>query len=375
MQKGVGIVSTHHRGRFGGLLRRSDPPALQRPSWDTGYSAYWEAPPESRWRRLIGRGRWRERLERYFYPPAALLVSLPAIVISVVVVGAPGLLLNWQLAAILMALWLASGVVVYIWQDTAALALTVYGFRRPSPEEGPKLESAWETVTGPANVDDSRYSLWVEKSKTVNAYAAAGRIVGVTDWALGALTPRQLEAVLAHELGHHLDVLPQMRLLARWYGLPITLLFRVVGLVLMAADNTVRTAAERRDRQVPMLFRPALIVAWAVGVLAAYVAIGVVLILIFGWLGTLILIVLLLAQPLAEAAVSRLGETRADRLSVELGYGEELCEVLGRWAAEPDTPSLPPVVGWLHTHPPTGRRIATIQARTAGRDLSLPESR
>ncbi|MBU3062169.1 hypothetical protein KO481_11610 [Nocardia sp. NEAU-G5] len=131
---------------------RTRQPALTRPSWDTAYSAYWEA-PESRGQRLLGGARWRERLERYVYPPAALCVSLPTMAIGGALVGAPGLLLDWQLAAFLMAMWLASGVTVFVGRNSAALALTVYGFRRPSRVEGPRLESAWRAVCGSAGVD------------------------------------------------------------------------------------------------------------------------------------------------------------------------------------------------------------------------------
>ncbi|WP_369123286.1 M48 family metalloprotease [Nocardia puris] len=39
-------------------------------------------------------------------------------------------------------------------------------------------------------------------------------MVAVTSWAVGALGPRRLEAVLAHELGHHLLVDQRVRLAA-----------------------------------------------------------------------------------------------------------------------------------------------------------------
>ncbi|MEU6586818.1 M48 family metalloprotease [Nocardia sp. NPDC046763] len=375
-------MSAQHRGRYGGYRRRPNPmpvppktgrtrnsryrvrpssPPRPPPPSTSSHGDYQEVP--SRWRRLIPGQRWRERLERYLYPPAALLVSLPTIVIAGVVVCAPGLLLDWQAAAFLAAVWLVSGVAVFIPQDTAMVARVAYRFRRPSPDEGGMLESAWGTVTSAASVDGSVYSLWVQDSKTVNAFAAAGRLVGATDWAVFRLPPRQLEAVLAHELGHHLDGPHWVRLLARWYGLPFTLIFRLIGHVVMATVLFVRVEAERRDWQVPECAMFASVIAWGTGLLTVYLTIGVVLILLFGWLGALVLVVLLVAQPLAEAALSRLGETRADRVAVELGYGQELCEVLRQWAAEPAEPTLPPIVNWLDSHPSTDQRIATIRAR------------
>lgn len=175
------------------------------------------------------------RVRRYLFSTAALLVSLPSMLVSAVIVTAPRLLLGWWAAVIIAAIWLLSGVVVFLRQDEAMVAPLVGKYRRPSTAETAVLDAAWANVTRAAGMDGSSYSLWVQDSRKLNAYAAAGHIVGVTWWTLATLNKRQLEAVLAHELGHHLDGRQWARMLARWYSIPFVLIMRVFGGMLLVS--------------------------------------------------------------------------------------------------------------------------------------------
>lgn len=102
------------------------------------------------------------------------------------------------------ALWLASGALAFHRPTEDLLARYLLGLRRPMPPEAARLEPVWREVTAVAGVDGAVYQLWVEESDDLNAYAAAGHIVGVTRFALEQLPSGQLAAVLAHELGHHM---------------------------------------------------------------------------------------------------------------------------------------------------------------------------
>ena len=61
-----------------------------------------------------------------------------------------------------------------------------------------------------------RYSLWIQDSDDVNATPTPGHTVAVTRWALYTLPPAHLEAVLAHELSHHLGGRAWLSLLSFW---------------------------------------------------------------------------------------------------------------------------------------------------------------
>src|SRR5690606_36051606 len=97
-------------------------------------------------------------------------------------------------------------------------------------------------VCAQAGVRGDRYVLRVQRSNALNATAGAGHLVGVTVTALN-LPPRYLEAVLAHELGHHLGGHAAIGLLHSWYSFPLRTVVRVatwVGRGATIATTVVR---------------------------------------------------------------------------------------------------------------------------------------
>ncbi|MFF2730187.1 M48 family metalloprotease [Streptomyces sp. NPDC058008] len=239
-----------------------------------------------------------------------LALYLPGLVLSLAMIVITALLLQAGCGLpfwIPTLLWLASGVLVFHHPTEALFARHVLKLRYPLPEERVRLEPVWREVTGRSGVDGSRYRLWVEDSGELNAYAAAGHIVGVTRYALGHLSSAQLAAVLAHELGHHTGGHSWSGLLGQWYALPGRAACRAGRVVLL------RTMASARRTSC---------------LIALILTIGLAIMVLGSALAVLATPLLLLALPYAMAALSRRAELRADRHAASLGFAPMLVEAL-----------------------------------------------
>lgn len=252
--------------------------------------------------------------------------------------------------AVLVGSWLFAGVVLFdaAWfspnrQSWAA----VLGFRKPVGDEVEILTAAWENVTRAPGLDGWPYSLWVQQSGLPNAYAAPTRIVAVTSWAIGSLRPRALEAVLAHELGHHVGGDQRLRLLAAWSAIPVTVVKRLAAAAGRPLDVLGPAAIAIRFALAPVLCG-----ALFLGVAAPA-----------GRPVALALSVLLLVEPCTAAARSRRAEFAADRFAAEHGYGRDLAAALGRWQREyPARTGLLAVRSrWFGSHPPIGDRVRALR--------------
>ncbi len=74
--------------------------------------------------------------------------------------------------------------------------------RAPSLEERQRLDPVWnDVISRVGKGSDRKYTLRVTATQDLNAYAAGGRQVVVTQGALQNLNTRELTGVLAHELG------------------------------------------------------------------------------------------------------------------------------------------------------------------------------
>ncbi len=242
-----------------------------------------------------------------------VLLHIPYLICSLAVVSALALGLLGPLGYLVVLGWLASGALVFHRPTEGVLARHLFHLRYPTRDERQRLEPIWREVSARSGIDAHNYELWVENSGELNAYAAAGHIVGVTHYSLNQLPPRQLAAVLAHELGHHRGGHAWASLLGLWYALPARLvwaLFRKVAAV------AVRVAAFFSGLG-------ALVVVCVLGsVLAAAV-------LTAWWI-----VLPMLAAPYLLAAISRRAELRADRHAAELGFAPALVDVLNALHAE-----------------------------------------
>lgn len=263
---------------------------------------------------------------------ASSMVELPHVLLSAALVGVFTWLLASQsvaFAVIVGVCWLASGALLFYKPAEAAIARLFFKVRHATSREGAVLTPAWENVCRQAQIDPASYLLWVEDSDEINAFASAGHIVAITRFA-ATLPPRQLEGVLAHELGHHLGGHAEVGLLTWWYSLPARLMYGLLA-------------------RVPLL----------------YFAAGVALIVVsFMYFPPLIVVVI--GGPLSAWA-SRRAEFAADRTAVELSYGQDMVDLFERWQFEghdDDWAKASWRVRLTSSHPSCAQRILAIEQAT-----------
>ncbi|GLZ41764.1 M48 family metalloprotease [Actinokineospora sp. NBRC 105648] len=275
-----------------------------------------------------------------------VLFALPAFASSLVVVALVARLIwpstTWAVWLV-VGLWVLSGAATFLPWVEKALARAMFDMRRPTAAELRRLGPHWAAVCGSAGVDSARYTLWVEQSRDLNAFAAGGRTVAVTRRALD-LPPYALEAILAHELGHHLSGHSRVSLLAWWYELPargaIFLVALAMRVVLFVGNVFARFGS-------------------AAGALAASL-LSLVILAGMVWLNPWLLLMPLVSPLMAWS--SRLGEYRADATAARLGYGPALVDVLSGLLTAEQRTRRPLRVRMLATHPAAAERIRRLRS-------------
>lgn len=282
-----------------------------------------------------------------------LFLNLPLFLGSFLVIWTLSQMFPTGLDVAFVLAWLASGALMFHRPTERTVAKLLYKVHQPTSAELAKLQPLWDEVARRAGLDGSRYDLWIENSDEVNAFAAAGHIVGVTRNSLNQLPPDQLAAVLAHELGHHVGGHAWSGLLGIYYAFPArivmaTVKFIVVFVFMLAAEIATLGAV---------------LVALVIGTLAISVALAFPPALA------------LFAVPLLLAWAGRLGEMRADRFAGEIGYGPLLITTLTSHM-EQGTDDAHRQQGALtrlmSTHPPLHTRILALETFVAGPSGSLP---
>jgi Zn-dependent protease with chaperone function len=309
--------------------------------------------------------------------------------LSLVVVGGlaagAALLAGWRLppaVALACAGWTASALMVVARPVEALLARLMFrGLRRPAAAElariGPALERVCRRAGGarggggrPGGAPDpGRYLVRVQESPQVNAFALGGHVLAVTRVAL-ELPDDMLEAVLAHEVGHHLHLHPLAIILGWWYLLP----FAAAEWLLRAIRRVTRSLARafsRLNQQVGGV-SGGRAVDGALGMLVLLVVLGVlvvaggVLVVALGLLWLPLAVLVRVARVLA-AALSRAGEYAADRHAAELGYGRALLGVLALFVpAERSAPRPRGLAALLRTHPTCEARMLAVTRAAQG---------
>jgi Zn-dependent protease with chaperone function len=216
----------------------------------------------------------------------------------------------WPWGVLVIGVWAASGPLILIRRVEDAIMKGREGLRRPTLAERRLLAPAWLAVARAAGVNPSDYSVWVQKSRKINAFAAAGHTVTVTEAAIENLSAGQLEAVLGHELGHLFGRHAGTSLLRYWYSLPAAYVFGFAT-----------------------SFSMALMSALASGSIAISVAIVAVVVLFLGYLVAAIPIVgivaaVLVVLPFGLLWIRRAQEYEADAVAARIGYGEDLARLL-----------------------------------------------
>jgi STE24 endopeptidase len=241
-----------------------------------------------------------------------VVLSVPVVASSLLVLALLGKVVWPPGFWVVPAGWVVAGAITFVPAFEHFLLPLVFRMRSPSARELARLTPCWQAVCTAAGVDGGRYRLWVERSHELNAFAAGGRTVAVTRTALDLPRP-SLEAILAHELGHHLAGHTRISLLIWWLELPARILTRLVRLLALVVPYVGRAFAAF-GRSVAVLVT----VLLSLGILTA-----------LAFLDPWLLLAPLLGPVLAWS--KRLGEYRADLMAARLGYGPELIGLLKEW--------------------------------------------
>ncbi len=230
--------------------------------------------------------------------------------------------------------WTASAGLVLLRPVESRFARLLFRVRRPSGQELARLSPVWRRACGRAGVDPDAFTLRIEDRQAVNAFALGAHFVAVTGRAL-ELPDELLEAVLAHELGHHRDLHPLAATLGWWYLLPFSLLSLVLRRVRAATRATSRGFSALRRR-----------IGQNSGGRPLEGPLGLV--------GS--------ASRLLSAALSRSSEYAADRHAAGLGYAAGLIRVLELFEVDEQRgPRRGGLAARLASHPSCRARIQAVQ--------------
>jgi Zn-dependent protease with chaperone function len=138
----------------------------------------------------------------------ALVMLIPALVGALTIVApiAYGLGLLWPIwgIGVPFVVWVA-GAVLAAWPQER-IQRSLHGYRDPTTEELRRIREPVRGALHRTAVSASRMRLMIVSAKELNASATAGRTVVITSYAANSLPPDRLEAVLAHELTHHVGL-------------------------------------------------------------------------------------------------------------------------------------------------------------------------
>ncbi|MEV5704685.1 M48 family metalloprotease [Actinoallomurus sp. NPDC052274] len=141
--------------------------------------------------------------------PGSIIVAVAMLIpaaIGALAIAAPiayGLHLVWPVwgAVAPFAAWVL-GAAVATWPGET-IQRAWCGYRDPTAEEHRRLTEPSRAALRRMGLTAGRYRLMIAESDGPNAPAVTGRTVVITSYAVTRLPSGPLEAVLAHELGHH----------------------------------------------------------------------------------------------------------------------------------------------------------------------------
>ncbi|MCI0689141.1 MAG: M48 family metalloprotease [Sporichthyaceae bacterium] len=252
-------------------------------------------------------------------------------------------------AVALFGAWLAVAVAHFVKPTQRLIAYRLYRARPPSTDEMNRLRGPWHSALRRAGVPADRYQLLVTELDDLNAFATGGYGVVVTTLAIRRLSPRQLEAVLAHELGHHLNLDLVPRVAMQQLLLPIRALWWLIRMFWSAIRSVTRTITVSGGCLALVLITIGVVLGFVlVGRVAAPVAVAVV------------------GAGLGRIALDR-AEYDADDVAVRLGLGPVLLSVLRMF--ERNRPgSTGRIERTLGIKPLLTRRIERLSAGMPGAD-------
>jgi Zn-dependent protease with chaperone function len=254
-------------------------------------------------------------------------------------VSALGLLFDEPVGfAVVAAVTSVAGAVLLFYRPVElAMARLVAGEpRAPTAEESERLMRLLTRAGERGGLDPERLIVHVQDDPGVNASAGAGHLLFVTSGALG-LPDDQLEAVLAHELGHHRGLHPVLTAVLLWLRIPGTLLNMIYR----------------------WLRRAVALVGASLGVLGRLLAVPLVLLLVIWQIAVMWLFYV--GELLASRA-ARVTEYDADATAASWGYAEPLAHALEGLGAKETAPT-GRLARLTADHPPLPLRIDRLRSQ------------
>jgi STE24 endopeptidase len=283
---------------------------------------------------------------------ARAMAAAPAALGSLLLVTLLSVTLGRPMGLLLPLAWVAGAAVLMTRVGERMTVRAACGFRQPSPAQATALEPAWSTALHVTGIAANDVELYVQTAAAANAFAAGGRSVAVTsrvvaDHAIGRLPHGPLVAVLVHELGHRTSGGVRPMLLLAWLTAP----WRATARVLVGLASILAGRHRHRGVGVVVLAGPAVAAVRALQ-RGQWMAGGVLVVL--GLMAVLV--------PPANAAISRRCEYAADRFAADHGLATELVAALRVLVEGSPAPR-----GWSRlwsTHPTREQRIQALQPAT-----------
>lgn len=262
-------------------------------------------------------------------PPLLLYVAFGAARVDAPV-SLIGLLFDRPLEFALVATVVAVGgaVLLFIRPIERRVANVFAESREPSAAERARLDPLLARLGAHTGIRPERLILRIQEADVLNAAAGAAHLLFVTTAALRR-PDDELEALLAHELGHHRGLHPLATAVVWWLSLPgeaLAWVFSLLRRAVSAATGRVRIVA---------IALTVTVVAWQVLVMWAYY-VGR---LLFLW-------------------AARVSEFAADRAAAEWGYGPALVSL---YLAMDEPPPGGRLERLLATHPPMAQRLSKLK--------------
>lgn len=297
--------------------------------------------------------------------PLALASFLVVAPLAYIVRGTLG---GGVLIALVVVWWLPMPLLLA--RPAAPLLARLKGHREPTSQEAARLAGPWASLLRKASIPGERYLLLVSDAEEAelepcdgftSGFPASGYVVAVPAATVARLQSRELEAVLAHNLAHHLGMHPVTRLLAYELWLPLLLLEIAIRLF-MASVIVAYNVNAFLSRVAYAIYKPS---SWIFTITLFFG--GVVLLGYLFFLAHWLL--LTFALFLTAVGLGRLvrytQEYEADQTVAGLGLGSSLLAVLESALRSP-RPDQPRYERLLKLRPLAVRRTERLQALLAG---------
>ena len=239
-------------------------------------------------------------------------------------------------AVVTAAVALAGALLLFVRPVELLVAPVIAGpSRPPSGAEAERLDGLLAEVSRRAGVKSDRLTVRVIDDSGANAAAGASHLLFVTTGAF-ELPDEGLEAILAHELGHHRGLHPVMTAVVWWLSLPgvaLEAIYRLLRRVVAALGQRLGTVG--RLLAVPVVV---LLYVWQLTVMWIF------------WVGELL-----------AARASRISEYEADGAAARWGYAAPLAAAYEH-LARGEAGDRGRLARLRASHPATEQRIERLRA-------------